>query len=693
MLGILSGEGQIKGLSYYRFMSALAMVTTLVIGLITCVITQQPNELIWDRLFIFLFSTALYVYGFQKSINPRGYTYMVYLLFFLITTQALFTTVVNDFSVGYFFFTFLMIQTCALSFRRKVHAYLYLIYCSAFLLFGVWKIDELPSETQFSLSLLISMGVLSYGIFAFVKDNFISDLKVHRDLLRALTNKTENGIFITDTVGLILDFNSRAAQMFGFQGNDLIGKDFAILRKNDLTAEEIAAGLNDLETSGFWNKQTILTRNDGVEFHAYVSISLIERGSQRYLVYRVRDISVAKAFEVELVSAKEQAEEAVKIKSQFLATMSHEIRTPLNGVIGMASLLHYTDLDQMQKEYVDTIQRSGQSLMVLINDILDFSKIESGKMKTEKIECDLLDTVFEVADLLRPHAESKGIQLEVQFGNDIPKCILTDPNRLKQVLLNLMGNAIKFTSKGKVRVTCKCDSINLKDGIFRISIEDNGIGIPLEKQHLLFQSFSQVDSSTSRKFGGTGLGLAISKQIVELLGGEIGVKSEEGKGSTFFFTLQSEIVDEVKMIGESSDRPKVFDTSKAHLLEVLIAEDNMVNQNVLRYMLETMGVRADIASNGVEVLQKVKDNSYHIIYMDVQMPDMDGIEATQKIREIYGKEICIVALTANSTPEDRDRCLEAGMDDFISKPFVLSQLQESLQRILEQLDDKLEEAA
>jgi CheY-like chemotaxis protein len=347
----------------------------------------------------------------------------------------------------------------------------------------------------------------------------------------------------------------------------------------------------------------------------------------------------------------------------------------------------------MQKEYVDTIQRSGQSLMVLINDILDFSKIESGKMKTEKIETDLIDTVFEVADLLRSHAESKGIQLEVQFGNDIPKYILTDPNRLKQVLLNLIGNAIKFTSKGKVRVCCKCESLNQNNGVFKISIEDNGIGIPTEKQHLLFQSFSQVDSSTSRKFGGTGLGLAISKQIVELLGGEIGVTSEEGKGSTFYFTISSEVVEDVKAITEGSDKKVSFDTTKAHLLDVLIAEDNMVNQNVLRYMLETMGVRADIASNGVEVLEKMKENSYHIIYMDVQMPEMDGLEATQKIRELYGKDICIVALTANSTSEDRDRCLASGMDDFISKPFVLSQLQESLQKILEQLDDKLEEAA
>jgi len=412
-----------------------------------------------------------------------------------------------------------------------------------------------------------------------------------------------------------------------------------------------------------------------------------------YLIFSVdavplTDASVTKQMEAELIAAKEKADSSVKAKELFLANISHEIRTPMNVIIGMAELLDDAGVSEEYKRYIDAIKSSA-----LINDILDFSKIESGKMKTEKIETDLMDTVFEVADLLRSHAESKGIQLEVNFGNDIPKYIMTDPNRLKQVLLNLIGNAIKFTSKGKVRVCCKCDSINLKEGQFRISIEDNGIGIPIEKQHLLFQSFSQVDSSTSRKFGGTGLGLAISKQIVELLGGEIGVESEEGKGSTFYFTIQSEIVEEVKTLSNGNEDSVKFDTSKAHLLEVLIAEDNMVNQNVLRYMLETMGVRANIASNGVEVLQKMKDNSYHIIYMDVQMPEMDGIEATQKIREIYGKDICIVALTANSTPEDRDRCLEAGMDDFISKPFVLSQLQVSLQRILEQLDDKLEEAA
>jgi PAS domain S-box-containing protein len=693
MNGILSNKGQRGGLAYYRFMSITGAVCSILILLFTSVFTHQPNEFIWDRVLISLYALVLYVVSFNKNIHQRKFIFSVYILFFVFTFHSLYITIINGFSPGYFFLSFLVVQTCALSFRKQSQAYFYLMSSMVFVLLGLWFYTPLEKELKYTFTLLISLGMFSYCLFAYIKGDFISELRVHRDLLRSLTNKTENGIFITNTVGIIFDLNLQASQMFGFELDDLRGKDFTVLRKNELTAEEIAEGLNDLESSGFWNKETILKRQDGSEFHAYLSISLIERGNQRYLVYRVRDISESKAFEVELVRAKEQAEEAVKTKGQFLATMSHEIRTPLNGVIGMASLLDQTDLDSTQREYVDTIQRSGQSLMILINDILDYSKIENGKMKMEHIDCDLSDVVYEVSDLLRPHAEKKGISFEIDYSTDIPPAVKTDPSRLKQVLLNLIGNAIKFTEKGKIRVSCSSLSINHSVGEFLIRIEDSGIGIPHEKQHLLFQSFSQVDSSTSRKFGGTGLGLAISKQIIELLGGNMSVESIEGKGSTFSFTLKCEISDMKALPRNSQLAIQKVDAQKAALLRVLIAEDNMVNQNVLKYMLETLGVQADIASNGLEVLEKLKNNVYHIIYMDVQMPEMDGLEATQRIRSMGYSDLQIIALTANSSPEDRERCLESGMNDFISKPFVLPQLQSSLNKIVEHVFNDMDSAA
>lgn len=693
MNGILSNKGQRGGLAYYRFMSITGAVCSLLIMVFTSVVTHQPNEVLWDRLLIGAYAFALYLLSFNNRIHQRKFILSVYILFFVFTFHNLYITILNNFSPGYFFLSFLVVQTCALSFRKQSQAYFYLLSSLAFILFGLWGQVAMDKEMKYTFTLLITSGMLSYCLFAYIKGDFISELRVHRDLLRSLTNKTENGIFITNTVGIIYDLNLQASQMFGFDLNDLKGKDFTVLRKNELTAEEIAEGLNDLETSGFWNKDTTLTRQDGSEFQAYLSISLIERGNQRYLVYRVRDISESKAFEIELVRAKEQAEEAVKTKGQFLATMSHEIRTPLNGVIGMASLLDQTDLDLTQREYVDTIQRSGHSLMILINDILDYSKIENGKMKLETIDCDLSDVVYEVSDLLRSHAEKKGIVFEIDYASDIPAAVKTDPSRLKQVLLNLIGNAIKFTQKGKIRVSCSNVSINHSIGEFLICIEDSGIGIPLEKQHLLFQSFSQVDSSTSRKFGGTGLGLAISKQIVELLGGTMSVESQEGKGSVFSFTLKCEISEMKALPRESSVEVYRIDPVRASALRVLIAEDNVVNQNVLKYMLEMLGVRADIASNGVQVLQKLNGGSYHIIYMDVQMPEMDGLEATRIIREMGYSDLSIIALTANSSAEDRERCLAAGMNDFISKPFVLPQLQSSLSKIMDQFSENIDSAA
>jgi PAS domain S-box-containing protein len=494
-----------------------------------------------------------------------------------------------------------------------------------------------------------------------------------------MVNKTENAVFITDTSGYIFDCNGRAEEVFGFSRNEMLNHDFKMLRVHELTAEEIQDGFMSLRKDNFWSSETTLRRKDGTELIAYISIALLYKDGNQYLVYRVRDITQLKQHEQEIVTAKEAAEQAVVAKAQFLATMTHEIRTPLNGVIGMASVLQNTQLDVVQRDHVDTILKSGQSLMVLINDILDFSKMESGKAKLELAPTSISDCIYEVSDLLRPHAESKGIQLTLDVSDKLPQSVMSDGGRMKQVLLNLIGNAIKFTEKGEVKVCAKLLSISKSQSELQISIKDTGIGIPQEKIGALFNMFSQVDSSTSRKYGGTGLGLAISKQIVDLLNGSIAVSSDEGKGSCFVVTMSCELAkDHCTQAAktQSLSRDEYAEMFKG--VQILIVEDNLINQKVLCYMLEQVGILPHIASNGLEAVEKAGAHDFDLIFMDIQMPEMNGLDATTHIRAMDKRQPTIIAMTANNSEQDRMDCRQRGMDAFISKPFVLDQIKTCL---------------
>lgn len=508
------------------------------------------------------------------------------------------------------------------------------------------------------------------------KQNILSHLRVHRDILQAISNKSEHALVVSDTSGVIIDMNPSGALLFGYELNELIGKDFAVLRKYELTPNEIEEGLQIIKLNNSWSIETMLVRKDHSEFHAYVSIASIKRGELDLLVYRVRDMNDEIIQKAELIKSKEAAEAAALAKSQFVATMSHEIRTPLNGVIGMASLLQSTPLNPRQQEYADTIQKSGQSLMVLINDILDFSKIESGKMILDEQPTDLRECVIEVTDLLRPHAESKGLVVSLDIEADLPEVLYADSSRIKQVLLNLLGNAIKFTERGFVR--CRIFSKPANDNKTKVTvvIEDTGVGIPENKMHILFESFSQADATTSRKFGGTGLGLTISKEIIELMDGRISAESAEGIGSKFVFSIVLNNSDEKLEL--KSQELELLDPSLFENYQILIAEDNFVNQRVLQYMLETLGLKSEVASNGVEVIEIMEKKQVDIVLMDVQMPEMDGMEATKIIRHRFGENVHIIAMTANSGKGDKERCLACGMNDFISKPFVIEQVSASL---------------
>jgi signal transduction histidine kinase/ActR/RegA family two-component response regulator len=387
----------------------------------------------------------------------------------------------------------------------------------------------------------------------------------------------------------------------------------------------------------------------------------------------------------ELRTAKEAAEAASKAKSEFLANMSHEIRTPLHGVLGMTEMLRRTELSESQRMLVNTVYASGEALKGIISDILDFSKIESGKIVLEQVPIDLQKILDEVVGPLAVQVMEKGLQIDASLEGADGLVVMGDLTRLRQVLSNLIGNAVKFTEQGRITVRLALGEKRDNKAVLSIQVADSGIGISPEAQKMLFESFTQADGSTTRKYGGTGLGLAITKKIVTLMGGEIRVLSDLGKGSTFQITIpcevrnsmpEREIAPETKVPG--ADR-------KPFHARILVAEDNVVNQDVVRMMLEEFGCRVDIAANGREAVKAASSTPYDLIFMDCQMPVMDGFEATRRIREherTAGTHTRIVALTGNVVKEDLEKCLMAGMDDFLGKPFALQKLHDLLSKWL-----------
>ncbi len=366
-----------------------------------------------------------------------------------------------------------------------------------------------------------------------------------------------------------------------------------------------------------------------------------------------------------------QARTANQAKSEFLANMSHELRTPLNGLIGMLGLLMKTPLDSRQQHFAETARSSGESLLEIIKDILDLSKVEAGKLQLEETEFCLGALMAEVGQLMAPSADEKGLAFTCTLAPGTPVGLRGDPVRLKQVVLNLVNNAVKFTAQGSVKVDVGILENTGEEVLLQIQVTDTGIGIPADKVGSLFQPFSQVDASTTRKYGGTGLGLAISRQIATLLGGDVGVRSMEGQGSVFYFTARLRL--QLAQPEPSSVGPESAGSlSPLSPASILLVEDNEVNQEVTLAQLEEWGLSADVANNGIEALQALTRKAYDLVLMDVQMPKLDGIQATLALRKpesgVLNPRVPVVAMTAHAMEEDRQRCLEAGMDGYLAKP-------------------------
>jgi PAS domain S-box-containing protein len=532
---------------------------------------------------------------------------------------------------------------------------------------------------------LLAIGATDVDTPSYAFNDEISDIGDALEFFRynntarhsMILNTVSEGIFEIDLEGKVVFVNPAALQMLGYTEEDKLSEEidfdvFQIACSNAITPIEEA---RETGVSVTIDNADFQTKN-GTSFHVEYTVSPV-KDSEGFIsgaVIIFRNISARKVAEEQLYLAKKAAEESVQQKSMFLANMSHEIRTPMNGVLGMLSLLLDTSLGKDQKDLAQTAMDSGEALLEIINDILDFSKIESGKMELSPHNFSLSDTLSQIEKLMSFKAEQTGIELVVNVDPQVPDQLFGDSHRLRQIIINLLGNSMKFTEKeGVVVFYISLGRETSHEVEITFQVTDTGIGIPDERQNAIFDAFSQADSSTTRKFGGTGLGLSICSKLVELLGGEIDLSSIEGKGTTFFFSIPFGRGEALEVLPQTPRSGKT--SAAARPLRILLAEDNLVNQKLASKILEKAGHSVVIANNGKEAVETFRESRFDLVLMDMQMPVMGGREAAAIIKQTeIGSQVPIVALTANAMAGDRERYLKEGLDGYVSKPINTKEL-------------------
>lgn len=523
------------------------------------------------------------------------------------------------------------------------------------------------------------------------------ELKGQKRFLKSMMDAIPDLIFYKDTASVYLGCNTAFSHKFiGLSEEEIIGKTDLDFVKDKSLAEFFRQKDREMLEAGVpvTNEETI-TLADGsmVDIETMKTPFFDEEGRVSGLIGVSRDITARKQSERELILARRSAEAASIMKGQFLANMSHEIRTPLNGILGFLNLLEKTHLARAQKDYLKEAITASEILLYLINDILDFSKIEAGRMVLENRKFSLREVVESTVGLIAPKL-GNGPVIEVILTKNLPESIVGDPSRLKQVLTNLLSNAVKFTERGSIQLTAERIEQEENGVVLHFRIKDTGIGMRKEEMKFLFEPFTQADATTSRKYGGTGLGLSITRELIHLMGGDVWVDSTFGMGSTFHFVIpfrpvpgpKSETTHEIP----KSDFVLQGNPTLGNPPRILLAEDNDINIKLIEVMLENKGLECHVAKDGIEAVTAFRDNDYDLIFMDCQMPGMDGYAATRVIRseQVPGKRPVIVAMTANAMQGDREKCIEAGMDDYIAKPISQSSFDGILEKYLKVFRDR-----
>jgi PAS domain S-box-containing protein len=518
--------------------------------------------------------------------------------------------------------------------------------------------------------------IFTRGIFRDITEQIKAQekLKESEQQYRKLIETANDIIYQADYKGIFTYVNQKSKPLTGYAPEELLGKHFTFLVTDDYK-EKIKEFYFDqfkFRLPSTYCEFPIKTKEGKIKWIGQnVQLVQTEDKKKKEFTAIARDITKTKQIEKELIEARNKAEESARAKEMFLANMSHEIRTPMNAIVGMAGLLKNTKLDNKQKEYIDAIITSADNLLVIINDILDITKIESGKLELEKIDFDLRKLIKDIHKSVYYKAEEKGLLFEYKIDEKTPQFLVGDPVRLNQILFNLIGNAIKFTLEGGITLKVTLKNKNKSKATLVFDVTDTGIGIEEDKLDTIFETFKQEDDSTTRKFGGTGLGLSISKSLVELYGGELKVKSKKNVGTTFWFEITLPIGTGENVRTKSDIK---INTNPLKGKKVLLVEDHEINRFLATTILQQWNINVDIAENGVIAVEKVKENTYDAILMDMQMPEMGGVEATKIIRNILHSNVPIIALTANAVKGDAEKCLAAGMNDYLSKPFEPSDL-------------------